>query len=222
MTFNAPSTSYAAPLTKPTNGLATAALVLGIVAAAGALVPFVNIGSMIIAIVGAVLGSVALARARTVQVGLVRAWFGIILSLATIPVALVVTAATTDVLNEVTPGSITSAGVEQPGTAPEPEAGEPDETVAQAQARISAATYLATAAFSRTGLLEQLDYEGFTAADAEHGVKSLSVDWDEQAALSAASYLEMGGFSREGLIDQLVYEGFTPEQAEHGVDQVGL
>jgi hypothetical protein len=212
--------THTTALIRPTNGLATAALVLGIVAAAGALVPFVNIGSMIIAIVGAVLGAVALARARTLQVGLIRAWFGIILSLATIPVALVVMAATVDVLGETAPGSAPIAGVEQPETAPEAE--EPGETVAQAQARISAATYLATAAFSRTGLLEQLDYEGFTTADAEHGVKSLSVDWDEQAALSAASYLEMGGFSRDGLIDQLVYEGFTQDQAEHGVDQVGL
>lgn len=212
---------YTAPVIKPTNGLATAALVLGIVAAAGALIPLVNIGSMIIAVAGVFLGAFALSKARAVQVGLIRAWFGIILAIVTLPVALVVNVAAADVLSEM-PGSTAAAEVEQPQAGTEPEAQEPAGTVAQVQARMSAESYLRTAAFSRTGLLDQLAYEGFDAADAEHAVKNLSVDWREQAARSAASYLEMGGFSRDSLIDQLAYEGFTPEQAEYGVDQVGL
>ncbi|MEU4386607.1 Ltp family lipoprotein [Promicromonospora sp. NPDC023805] len=235
MTYNTPLASFTAP-PKPTNGVATAALVLGILAAVGAFIPFVNILSMIIAVAAAVLGGVALGRARKVQVGVIRAWFGIILGLVTIPVALVITIATADVLaeTETVPEVSASVDLEQPAPAPEPEteepaeepaeqsADEPAETVAQEQARISAESYLLMGGFSRTGLLEQLAYEGFTAADAEHAVASVSVDWREQAAISAASYVEMGGFSRAGLIDQLLYEGFSQDEAEYGVDQAGL
>jgi hypothetical protein len=224
MTFNAPLTSYTAPVTKPTNGLATAALVLGIIAAAGALIPFLNIGSMIIAVIGAILGAVALGRARTVQVGVVRAWFGIILALATIPVALVVTAATADVLGETVPGSTPSAGVEQPETTPEPEAEEPAGTMAQQQATRHAEQYLTTLPFSKAGLITQLtNFDGYDPADAKYGVNHIEVDWNEQAALKAQDYLDTMAFSRDGLITQLVdFDGFTPEQAEYAVGQVGL
>lgn len=94
------------------------------------------------------------------------------------------------------------------------------------QAFESAENYLEYSAFSREGLLDQLDYEGFTPEQAEYGVSTLEennlVDWNEQAYLSAESYLDYTEFSRQGLIDQLLFEGFTQEQAEYGVDQVGL
>lgn len=230
MTYTTPLATFNAP-PKPTNGLATAALVLGIVAAVGAFVPFMNILSMLIAVVGVILGGVALGKARTVQVGVVRAWFGIILGLATIPVALVINVATADVLAETVPEVSATVELEPRAAAPDREAieepveepaEEPAGTVAQQQARIAAESYLQMGGFSRTGLLEQLAYEGFTAKDAEHAVKNMSVDWREQAALSAASYVEMGGFSRAGLVDQLLYEGFTQDEAEYGVDQAGL
>jgi hypothetical protein len=99
---------------------------------------------------------------------------------------------------------------------------EPDLTVAQQQAIGSAEDYLAYTAFSRQGLIGQLEYEGFSTEDAEFAVDYLDADWNEQAAKMAEQYLEYSHFSREGLIDQLEYEGFTTEQAEHGVEQVGL
>lgn len=74
-------------------------------------------------------------------------------------------------------------------------------------------------AFSRQSLIEQLEYEEFSRADAEYAVDSLDVDWSEQAVKSAESYLEYSSFSLSGLIDQLVYEGFTQSQAEHGANQ---
>ena len=95
-------------------------------------------------------------------------------------------------------------------------------TVAQQNAVRSAESYLSFTNFSRTGLIEQLEYEGYSTAQATHGVDSIVVDWNEQAAGSARSYLEFMGFSRQGLIDQLLYEGFTLAQATYGVDQVGL
>jgi hypothetical protein len=95
-------------------------------------------------------------------------------------------------------------------------------TVAQENALESAESYLDYTAFSRTGLIEQLEYEQYDTADATWAVDQLDVDWNEQAALSAQSYLDYSSFSRQGLIDQLVYEGFTADQATYGVNQVGL
>jgi hypothetical protein len=81
--------------------------------------------------------------------------------------------------------------------------------------------YLDYSAFSRTGLIGQLEFEGFSTADATFAVDYLEVDWFEQAALMAQQYLDYSSFSRQGLIDQLVFEGFTLEQATYGVTAVG-
>ena len=99
-------------------------------------------------------------------------------------------------------------------------------TVSQQNAYRSAQSYLSYSDFSRSGLLSQLEFESFPAADAEFAVARLEaeggVDWNAQAAGSAKSYLEYSSFSRQGLVDQLKFEGFTPEQAEFGVSQTGL
>jgi hypothetical protein len=96
------------------------------------------------------------------------------------------------------------------------------ESVSQANARRAAEGYLDVLPFSRQGLIEQLEFEGYSTEDATYAVDSLDVDWYEQAALMAQSYLDVMPFSRQGLIDQLVFEGFTPEEAAHGADSVGL
>jgi hypothetical protein len=95
------------------------------------------------------------------------------------------------------------------------------ETIGQKNARESAESYLQFAAFSRQGLIDQLEFEEYSTEDAEYAVDVLDVDWKEQAAKSAEAYLEFTAFSREGLIDQLVFEGFTQEEAEYGVTAVG-
>lgn len=95
-------------------------------------------------------------------------------------------------------------------------------TTAQNQATKSATSYLKYTAFSRSGLIKQLEYEGFSNADATHGVDRQNADWNTQAARMAASYLRYSSFSRSGLINQLVYEGFTQSQAEYGVSTTGL
>ena len=108
-------------------------------------------------------------------------------------------------------------------TAPAPteQAANPDPgmTTAQRNAIESAESYLDFSAFSQSGLIGQLEYEGFSTADATFAVESLDADWNEQAAKSAASYLEFSSFSLSGLIGQLEYEGFTPEQATYGANQ---
>ena len=96
------------------------------------------------------------------------------------------------------------------------------ETVSQRNARTMAADYLSISAFSRQGLIEQLEFEGFSTADATYGADSVNADWHEQAAQAARDYLDISSFSRSGLVDQLVFDGFTEDQAEYGVSATGL
>lgn len=81
--------------------------------------------------------------------------------------------------------------------------------------------YLEYTAFSYSGLIDQLEYEKFSAEAATYAADNCGADWNEQAAKKAQNYLDFSSFSRQGLIDQLVYEGFTNEQAEYGVSAVG-
>lgn len=83
-----------------------------------------------------------------------------------------------------------------------------------------AESYLKVMAFSRSGLIEQLEYEGFSYDEATLGVDCLGANWNLQAKKMAESYLKVMSFSKSGLIDQLVYEGFSRDQAEYGVDAV--
>lgn len=95
-------------------------------------------------------------------------------------------------------------------------------TLSQQNALRKAADYLDYTAFSRTGLIEQLEYEKYSVEDSTWAVDRVTVDWNEQAAKKAKDYLEYTSFSRSGLVEQLLYEGFTPEQAEYGVSTTGL
>lgn len=97
----------------------------------------------------------------------------------------------------------------------------PTITTGQKNALASAKSYLSFMAFSYSGLIEQLEYEGYSQEEATYAADNCGADWNEQAAASAKSYLNSMSFSRQGLIDQLIYEGFSQEQAEYGVTQAG-
>jgi hypothetical protein len=94
-------------------------------------------------------------------------------------------------------------------------------TTGEKNAVEKAKSYLRFSAFSREGLIDQLEYEGFSHKEAVYGADRVGANWNEQAAKKAESYLKYSAFSRSGLIDQLEYEGFTPSQAEYGVKAVG-
>ncbi|MCV0403791.1 MAG: Ltp family lipoprotein [Chloroflexi bacterium] len=96
---------------------------------------------------------------------------------------------------------------------------DPGLTNGQRNAIESAESYLAFSAFSESGLVDQLEFEGYSTADATFAVGSLDVDWNEQAAKSAAAYLEFSSFSLPGLIEQLEFEGFTAQQATYGANK---
>lgn len=95
-----------------------------------------------------------------------------------------------------------------------------DVTTGMKNALQSAKNYLAVMPFSYTGLIGQLEFEGYSNTEAVYAVDNCGADWDEQAVRCAQNYLDIMPFSRKGLIEQLEFDGFTYEQAVYGVDQV--
>ncbi|AXO32980.1 hypothetical protein MicB006_0674 [Micromonospora sp. B006] len=93
-------------------------------------------------------------------------------------------------------------------------------SVEQENAIRAASDYLRYQAFSRSGLIKQLEFEGYPRKIATQAVDSLKVDYKKQAAKMAKDYLDTQPFSRSGLIKQLEFEGYTHAQAVYGVDQV--
>ncbi len=96
-----------------------------------------------------------------------------------------------------------------------------EETIGQKNAVAKAKSYLDFMAFSRKGLIGQLEFEKFSHEEAVYGADHCGADWFEQAAKKAESYLDIMAFSRDGLIEQLEFEGFTHEEAVYGVESVG-
>lgn len=94
-------------------------------------------------------------------------------------------------------------------------------TTEQLNALASAENYIDLMGFSYNGLIDQLEFEGYSTEAATYAADNCGADWNEEAAESAKSYMDVMSFSRQGLIDQLLYEGFTQEQAEYGAAAVG-
>lgn len=106
-----------------------------------------------------------------------------------------------------------SAGLDAPSDSFQPSTGDWN---ALAQAK----RYLSSMHFSRSGLIEQLQYEGYTDSECVYAVDNCGASWKEQAVGKARDYLNSSSFSRKELIEQLEFEGFTRDQAEYGVSQV--
>lgn len=94
-------------------------------------------------------------------------------------------------------------------------------TMGERNALKSAQSYLDYSAFSYEGLIEQLEFEGYSNDEATYAADNCGADWNEQALKSAKSYLEYSAFSYTGLIEQLEFEGFTANQATYGADNCG-
>lgn len=140
--------------------------------------------------------------------------------------AVIVNALSSDPKDETAPASTDSVQVEDktPVDASKEtptETSTPTATMGEQNALNKAADYLAYASFSHSGLISQLEYEGFSTEEATYAVDNCGADWSEQAAQKAKEYIEYSSFSRSSLIDQLEYEGFTAEQAEYGATAIG-
>lgn len=94
-------------------------------------------------------------------------------------------------------------------------------TTGEKNALKAAKNYLNLMPFSYEGLIDQLEYEGYTTAEAAYAADNCGANWNEQALKSAKTYLDLMPFSYSGLIDQLEYEKYTPAQAAYGADNCG-
>src|SRR5690554_3334046 len=76
------------------------------------------------------------------------------------------------------PEPVTEPTAQEPEPEPEPEIEPaPAETVSQRNAVRKAEEYLRFMAFSKQGLIEQLEFEGFSTEDATYAVDQIDVDW---------------------------------------------
>lgn len=97
----------------------------------------------------------------------------------------------------------------------------PKLTLGQQNAIGKAQSYLSFSGFSRSGLIQQLEFEGFSTEDATFGADNAGADWNAECAQKAQSYMDMSSFSRQSLYDQLAFEGFQPAEIEFGLAAVG-
>lgn len=94
-------------------------------------------------------------------------------------------------------------------------------STSQSNALKKANSYLRHTAFSREGLIEQLEFEKYSYDDAVYAVDNCGADWNEQALKKAKSYLSHSAFSESSLTEQLEFEGFSNSEAIYGVDNCG-
>jgi hypothetical protein len=196
------------------------------------------IATILLPLIGLVGGMYGLIKGRRGAGGL----FGIsILACIVAIIALSVTYSTPDAprssKEELTSKTGEPAYVDEGATTPKPEPqqgeeetpgstdtgpGETDRaTLGEKNALKKAESYLSFMPFSYSGLVKQLEFEGFSHEEAVYGADHCGADWYEQAALKAETYLDFMAFSRDGLISQLEFEGFTRQQAEYGAKAVG-
>lgn len=92
-------------------------------------------------------------------------------------------------------------------------------TAGQRNALEAAKRYLSVMPFSHEGLIEQLEYEGYSYSEAKFAADNCGADWYAQAVKHAKKYLDTMPFSKNDLIEQLIYEGYTRDQATHGANE---
>ncbi len=95
-------------------------------------------------------------------------------------------------------------------------------TQGQKNALSKARDYLNYSSFSYSGLIKQLEYEGFSTEEASYASDNCGADWKEQASKKALDYLSYSAFSYNGLIKQLEYEGFSSDEASFAADSCGV
>lgn len=94
-------------------------------------------------------------------------------------------------------------------------------TLGEKNALSAAKNYLDVMPFSYSGLIEQLEFEGYSTSEATYGADNCGADWNKQAEKAAANYLAIMPFSKQELIEQLEFEGYTHSQAVHGAEANG-
>ena len=90
-------------------------------------------------------------------------------------------------------------------------------------AAVDAADYLNALPFSYSGLISQLEWEGYSTEVATYAVDTCGADWSEQAVLAgqmALQYLD-SDLSAEELYDYMIADGFTEDEAYYALEVLG-
>lgn len=97
------------------------------------------------------------------------------------------------------------------------DSGRYDEAVSEAK------NYIAGAAYSYNGLIDQLVADGYSYSEAQYGADNCGANWNEQAAALAQKYIQKDAVAtKEELVDMLLADGFTYEQAVYGAESNGF
>ena len=123
--------------------------------------------------------------------------------------------------SEVASGTVSQSKTENKKKTQNSQPSSSNMTAGEKNALSKAHDYLSFTAFSHSGLIEQLKFEGYSGSEAKYAADHCGADWYEQACLKAKDYLSFTAFSYSGLIEQLEFEGFTADEAEYGADSCG-
>lgn len=93
-----------------------AGFVLGLLGFLGSFIPVVNIGAIVLAVLGLVLAGIGLARSKAVQAGKGLAIAGIVLGLLGIVIAIIIDVAVGNAFHKATTNSVDTSTVKTPGS----------------------------------------------------------------------------------------------------------
>ena len=85
----------------------------------------------------------------------------------------------------------------------------------------AAKKYLDSGSYSYTALVDKLQQDGYSTADAEYAANNCGADWNKKAAEEAKALISSGTYTKEELIDKLMLKGYTFEQAASGAEANG-
>lgn len=74
--------------------------------------------------------------------------------------------------------------------------------------------------YSYSGLIEILEFVGYSNDEAEFAALNCNADWNNEAVQCAESYLDFKNMTKDELYGQLEYEGFTKEQISYALSKV--
>lgn len=73
---------------------------------------------------------------------------------------------------------------------------------------------------SYAGLIEVLEFVGYSHEEAVYAADNCNADWNHEAAECAEGFTKVENFSKERLIELLMSDGYTGEQAEYGASTI--
>ena len=86
------------------------------------------------------------------------------------------------------------------------------------EAMKTAKTYLGYIDYSYSGLVNQLELEGYSNTDAVKAVEMLGIDWNEQALKCANAYIVKSKMTKKEVKKQMKADGFTDSQIEYAIE----